>query len=583
MDIQGTISAYQSILANWDFKEPQSFSENFAITRYQKKMQKPDPTAASALADSCFNEFVDFDAGLPDSIIHPSGEWYRARLLLHSWIRGDWRRSPLDFPTGSSFLPTRGANSIESRLSRGRWTCTPENFIEFSRLVYNHKALKRAFRRRYTRWYRDQGFGESMKLSDRILWSRLGCKTKVFQWKLERVVTFVRGSRFSTVPKNNDARRPINLEPLGNILVQRQQGVFLRDCLRRSLGIDLTELQHVHRRRISSLKNATIDLKNASDSVSLALCSFLLPSWFFRDLLSSRSPMLYGLDGDYHIPRKISSMGNGFTFELMTVILTAVCRTLDPQASVYGDDIIIDATAAPRLIELLNEVGFVVNRDKSFIKGKFRESCGGNFHEDEGYIPSFDFEFPETIADCALIYNKCAILAERYPAFEELRVQLERRTPNALRGGPLPSELKAAYESFTWDSKADLPIFFAIDGKRRHNRKTDVTAKALQLPRNSVYVVPVLKYLPDVISKTPDHLNAKWHWAKYEMYLHAGRRCDDIRTGGGRWVVRSALRVDGGMPFTRGNQVGPSELSEKHEGNYHPLWFWAVGPRTSWR
>lgn len=45
----------------------------------------------------------------------------------------------------------------------------------------------------------------------------------------------------------------------------------------------------------------------------------------------------------------------------------------------YGDDIIIPQYAAALCSDILNEMGFTVNTDKSYLTGPFKESCGGNY------------------------------------------------------------------------------------------------------------------------------------------------------------------------------------------------------------
>jgi len=90
----------------------------------------------------------------------------------------------------------------------------------------------------------------------------------------------------------------------------------------------------------------------------------------------------------YHL-EKFSSMGNGFTFELETLIFSAavsavyemkglVC-TFGVDASVYGDDIIVRTEAAADVIAALKYIGFTTNSDKTFLNGYFRESCGGDY------------------------------------------------------------------------------------------------------------------------------------------------------------------------------------------------------------
>lgn len=537
----GVINAYQKVVSKWVFKEPTNLAEDFAQKRFLKKMEQPSDSHPKLLHENAWSQFREFDNKLPG--IHlPSREWYEARALLHSWVRGDRLRSPIDFPKGSSVVPTNGFNSIEFRLAGGPWTCTPENLDEFSRLVYNHKALKRALRRRYSRWFVQQKFTITYKESERILWLRIKDMKNppwvAFLWKMSRVTQLVRGSRFSTVPKNNAVRRPINIEPLGNLLVQRQLGNFLRKCLKVQ-EIDLDNLADVHRKRISDPSYATIDLKNASDSVSMELVQFMLPKSVFGVIDTCRSPLLFGLDKEYHTLRKVSSMGNGFTFELMTIILNALCRTLDSTASVFGDDIIIRSDKANRLIELLEEVGFVVNLEKSFLSGPFRESCGANFHDECGYIRSFDFLYPTNIGECALILTKCFVLRE-YESFNQLYEQLFKRTPRALLGGPLKvSELRP------WD-QPDLIVGFAcikdyLTIDRSHKAK--LLGKTLQ--HKEVLQAVEFRWRPSLRSKTTRDMNPRYHWAKYEMYLASGGVTDDVITGCGRWVMNKVNVIDG--------------------------------------
>lgn len=47
-----------------------------------------------------------------------------------------------------------------------------------------------------------------------------------------------------------------------------------------------------------------------------------------------------------------------------------------PTIIVFGDDIIVDSSIAPTLIDNLAAIGFSVNKQKSFIDGFFKESCG---------------------------------------------------------------------------------------------------------------------------------------------------------------------------------------------------------------
>lgn len=204
----------------------------------------------------------------------------------------------------------------------------------------------------------------------------------------------VRGNRFTTVPKDALKDRGICIEPSLNVNFQLAVGKRLRARLLR-VGLDLKNGQDVHRRiaRDASLSGsyATIDLSNASDTVSKTLVELLLAkSQGWLDLLRTvRSPSTLVGDKWVHL-HKFSSMGNGFTFELETLIFAAIsheaCRlsgSLPEDCGltywVYGDDLIVPTSSADTNLALLRYFGFTPNERKTFLKGGFRESCGGDF------------------------------------------------------------------------------------------------------------------------------------------------------------------------------------------------------------
>ena len=65
-------------------------------------------------------------------------------------------------------------------------------------------------------------------------------------------------------------------------------------------------------------------------------------------------------------------MGNGYTFELETLIFYALIRAVvgkESTASVYGDDLIYPSCHTREVRALLNFVGFATNEEKSFPVG----------------------------------------------------------------------------------------------------------------------------------------------------------------------------------------------------------------------
>lgn len=115
-----------------------------------------------------------------------------------------------------------------------------------------------------------------------------------------------------------------------------------------------------------------------------------------------RSPVTTLPDGSHMALNMVSTMGNGYTFPLQTMLFACVVRavasydqirlvtrpfktrtgeTILPNFGVFGDDIICEARLAARVMKVLELLGFVVNREKSFTdsEGPFRESCGGDY------------------------------------------------------------------------------------------------------------------------------------------------------------------------------------------------------------
>lgn len=550
MDTKSTTRAFQKILPSWNFDKSSNWAEEFAIKRFLKKMELPDQSRKETRRSECWERWISNDCDLP-SIQLPSSEWYKAREIIHQWF-SSWRLGPVEFSNGSEFIPTRGKNSIEAKLSASKWTCTRDNWENFSRTCYRHKALKRAVKRRFTSYVTSQGF--NLRSVNGVIFDRFKTERdapyRCFQAKLSFLTTFTHGARFSTVPKNNEKDRPINIEPFGNILFQKRVGNGIRTVLA-DQGIDLNHLPDKHRVMISDLSYSTIDLSDASDSISVSLVRFLFPRRILQYLESSRSDMVLGLDGNYHVTKKISSMGNGFTFELMTAILTALCKVLDDTSSVFGDDIVIKADKSSRLIQLLTEVGLKVNTDKSCLDGPFRESCGANWHQDFGYVKSFDFKYPENVHDCVVLYNKAHALGRDplYPSFRKLEQTLRRTIPPALRGvwteyDSLESELSSVTGASSF-----LSGYFRLPVERG---RTEVPLKRFrQNVRDLCYnkiTSSFYGFAFENVLRTPcyRHIPARY-WAKYEMYLYSNRRCKDTISGEGVWSRKLMFVLDNEM------------------------------------
>jgi hypothetical protein len=198
----------------------------------------------------------------------------------------------------------------------------------------------------------------------------------------------VAGSKISFVPKTAKTHRSIAIEPGVNLWYQLGAGVVISDRLK-TVGIDITDQSRNQKLalswdpRIASCEYATIDLSAASDTISYNLVKWLLPKDWFQVLSLLRTPQGFIKEtGTTVIFEKFSSMGNGFTFPLETLIFFAIAKSVaikhgcGQRVLAYGDDIIVPRKIFSEVTYVLGEVGFEVNSKKSFATGSYRESCG---------------------------------------------------------------------------------------------------------------------------------------------------------------------------------------------------------------
>lgn len=226
----------------------------------------------------------------------------------------------------------------------------------------------------------------------------------------------VEHNKLEVVPKNSKIDRTIGIEPEGNMYLQLATGSYIRESLRRRAGIDLNNghIRHGSSSREGSIDGslATIDLKAASDSLSLGLCCRLLSNEWYDFLLDIRSHSCKLPDGTLHELHKMSSMGNGFTFELESLIFFAISEAVrelqdgQHRTLVFGDDLIIASDLAEQTIDLLDYSGFATNDDKTFVDGPFRESCGYHWFNGTDVKPFYLRAKPMCLPDIFKIANR---------------------------------------------------------------------------------------------------------------------------------------------------------------------------------
>ena len=269
--------------------------------------------------------------------------------------------------------------------------------------------------------------------------------------------SFSRGNIFFMVNKNAKTKRGCAKEPSINAYYQRGRGVILSKRLsQRGLnisrvvdlddstatlmdrfGIDISgysryaSATHVQVARAASAADdaATIDERMASDTVAKALVEWTFPTAWFRDLSSLRSPFTE-IEGKMVRLEKFSSMGNGFTFELETILFASICLAVCPWLTpgkdlhVFGDDIIVPKESSKVVCLALRACGFLINEKKSFVSGPFRESCGGDFWTGVGVRPYYLKKEPNEPQDYIALANGISRVVNQDPCYVQLRADL---------------------------------------------------------------------------------------------------------------------------------------------------------------
>jgi hypothetical protein len=229
-------------------------------------------------------------------------------------------------------------------------------------------------------------------------------------------------SKVVTVPKNSKTDRTIAIEPGINLWFQKGIGSMIRSRLQKE-GIDLDDQTHNQKKaRTASKFNdlATVDFSSASDTVSKSIVRELIPGDWLTVLETFRSSA-YMLDGNTAEFNKFSSMGNGFTFELESLIFYALAVGVNQQLgldkrtiSVYGDDVILPSRSFDLYRSVCEDVGFRINVNKSYSDSYYRESCGSHFWNGIDIKPIFLKEKLIGRSEVLKFANNVRRLAHRY-------------------------------------------------------------------------------------------------------------------------------------------------------------------------
>jgi hypothetical protein len=227
-----------------------------------------------------------------------------------------------------------------------------------------------------------------------------------------------------SVPKNAKTGRtispPVDMNGLGQLGLGR---MIRRRLFRKGVNLnDQTVNQKLAKLASSTGEIATLDLKNASMAMVVCLVWDMVgnhphdmvdPAWY--EWLEALRTEWYMIDGELRSYELWSSMGNGYTFELESLIFWALCSATcsvlgipEDNVSVYGDDLIVPVQAVELLRESLAWCGFELNQAKSFWNDsgpRFRESCGKHFLDGIDVTPAYVDQPLTTVDQVILLAN----------------------------------------------------------------------------------------------------------------------------------------------------------------------------------
>lgn len=358
-----------------------------------------------------------------------------------------------DFGPGASIGVGGDATSFARKLCADTVTATPGATALFiTSLASNHQIFELAL--------------NSVCEVPFSPWDEHDRKVILSRW-LDGRLKFVDYNKITFVPKTCDMKRSIAVEPTGNGFVQKGVDQFMRRRLRTRAGLDLRD-QETNQKlaylgsRDWETDNAycTIDLSSASDNISRELVRSLLPNDWFRLLDTLRCPNYMYRSNKFRY-EKFSSMGNGFTFPLQTLIFASVCAAASNEAGVpfdfrvYGDDIIVRRCIFDRVTKMLRWCGFKTNPKKTFSTGPFRESCGKDYFGGVDVRPITLDEPLDTIQKIIGFHNLLGTLSDQFLWVGEVQELLRSSVPPLLRFvRPYKGPVDTAFE-------VELDVFMA--------------------------------------------------------------------------------------------------------------------------
>lgn len=233
------------------------------------------------------------------------------------------------------------------------------------------------------------------------------------------------------VPKDSRGPRLISCEPLEYQWIQQALLSVLVPTIENhplTRGhVNFTD-QGINRRLAleGSLTNkwVTLDMKEASDRVSLQLVKELFPTHWWRALYASRSPTTRLPNGHLVHMKKFAPMGSAVCFPVEALVFWALgvatlmnirklsLREATANVFVYGDDIVCREVDHLSITHMYPKFGLKLNEDKCCTAGPFKESCGMDAFYGHPVTPTkircvwYNYRQPSSLASYVAVSNE---------------------------------------------------------------------------------------------------------------------------------------------------------------------------------
>lgn len=420
----------------------------YRITNY---FERPDNSTAALRRNRTIAKWDDAEARCKlnrrslqiRSVIYKTDLQEFGKVVLQKLSRINLRDLFIDFGPGESFKSLHGDVGLINKLKPENHTVTHGNLHPWVQVIVSVPGLYKPYVQYWLKNLKPKGYLGLLKVP----------LTQLVHQVIDSINGYiVYGSRQSFVAKDNENDRDIEVNALGDIVLQKIVGTCFRQAIKDHYNIDLDTAQLHHREVLSSEKVSTIDSSSASNSIiEDHLCAF--PPKLQRLILGlTNEYILVRREGvlQYERQYKLCSMGGGFTFELLTTIMHAVALSVAKHrdyVSTYGDDVIVHDDDGEAVVHALTRAGFLINYKKTFLNQPLTESCGAFYLRNFGYIRSYKFTWSDNAVEAVANVNKLRRIVDSYTAAfgSDEFIQLFANTYNSILStihpiylGPIP-------------------------------------------------------------------------------------------------------------------------------------------------